>query len=382
MFRRYPFTIILRRAVPGANPAPLDLKIDPGSKTTGIALVQGDEVVFALEVEHRGSLIRKKLDDRRAHRRLRRSRLRYRAPRFDNRTRPRGWLPPSLQHRVETTMTWVRRLIRWAPVGSLAQELVRFDTQKLQSPEVEGVAYQQGELWGYEVKEYLLEKWGRSCAYCGREGQPLEVEHIVPRSRGGSNRVSNLTLACVRCNQRKGNAPVEHFLRRKPDVLRRVLSRAKAPLRDAAAVNATRWALFRALQATGLPVRAGTGGQTKFNRKRLGWPKAHWLDAAAVGALEGPLRLRVGRPLRAECRGQGGRQKAALNKYGYPIRHNALAPIDGWRTGDIAKVDGVVGRVTPRTNGRFLLTPATGKPITRNKRHFITLHRNDGYAYT
>ncbi|NEO30367.1 MAG: HNH endonuclease [Symploca sp. SIO3C6] len=55
----------------------------------------------------------------------------------------------------------------------------------------------------------LLEKWGRKCAYCHKEGLPLEVEHIQPRSKGGSNRVSNLTIACTKCNQRKGNKAVE-----------------------------------------------------------------------------------------------------------------------------------------------------------------------------
>ena len=61
---------------------------------------------------------------------------------------------------------------------------MRFDTQLLQNAAIAGVEYQHGELVGYEVREYLLEKWGRVCAYCGAEGVPLEVEHIVPRIRG------------------------------------------------------------------------------------------------------------------------------------------------------------------------------------------------------
>jgi 5-methylcytosine-specific restriction endonuclease McrA len=65
----------------------------------------------------------------------------------------------------------------------------------MQDAEISGVSYQQGELAGYEVREYLLEKWQRRCAYCGKTDVPLEIEHIIPKSRGGSNRVSNLTLA-------------------------------------------------------------------------------------------------------------------------------------------------------------------------------------------
>jgi len=95
-------------------------------------------------------------------------------------------------------------------------ELARFDMQRIQNPEISGVEYQQGELMGYEVREYLLEKRDRTCAYCGKTDIPLEIEHIVPKSKGGSNRVSNLTLACTECNMKKGNKPLEQFLSRKP----------------------------------------------------------------------------------------------------------------------------------------------------------------------
>jgi hypothetical protein len=70
----------------------------------------------------------------------------------------------------------VRRLRRLCPIVSLSQELVRFDTQLRQDAEVSGVEYQQGELAGYEVREYLLEKWHRRCAYCGKTDVPLEIE--------------------------------------------------------------------------------------------------------------------------------------------------------------------------------------------------------------
>jgi hypothetical protein len=50
--------------------------------------------------------------------------LRYRAPRFNTRTRKAGWLAPSLQHRVDTTLSLVKQLRRWAPITDLAVELV------------------------------------------------------------------------------------------------------------------------------------------------------------------------------------------------------------------------------------------------------------------
>ncbi|WP_293114102.1 RNA-guided endonuclease IscB [Moorena sp. SIO4G3] len=217
----YPFTIILKTAISAPTISLCQIKIDPGSKTTGFALVQNGQVIWAMELEHRGSLIKKKLESRSAVRRGRRNRnTRYRKPRFLNHRRPEGWIAPSLEHRVLTTETWVKRLIKFCPVDEIWIERVKFDTQKMQNPEVSGVEYQQGNLAGYEVREYLLEKWGRECAYCGKQNTPLQIEHIHPKSKGGSDRVSNLCLACEKCNQKKGNKPIEEFLTLKPDLKR------------------------------------------------------------------------------------------------------------------------------------------------------------------
>ena len=112
---------------------------------------------------------------------------------------------------------------------------MRFDTHALQNPEITGVEYQQGELMGYEVREYVLEKWKRHCAYCGKANVPLEIEHLTPRSRGGSDRVSNLTLACTPCNQKKGNRTAAEF--GYPELQ----TKAKAPSKDAAAINSIRY---------------------------------------------------------------------------------------------------------------------------------------------
>ena len=278
-----PFTIILKRKASDIRTPDLRLKIDPGSKTTGIAIVnqESGEVIFAAEIEHRGDPIRKRLDARRAVRRNRRGRkTRYRKPRFDNRRRPDGWLPPSLQSRVENVHTWARRLTRAYPIKGIAMELVRFDMQLIENPEIKGVEYQQGELAGYELREYLLLKFGHLCAY-RRSNSPcdmwLEVEHIIPRSRGGSNRVSNLTIACHKHNQEKGNLTAAEY------GFPEVEAQARLPLKDAATVNATRWALLNRVKSFNLPVETGSGGLTKFNRTRRGLPKGHWIDAACVG---------------------------------------------------------------------------------------------------
>jgi hypothetical protein len=115
-------------------------------------------VSFAAEIEHRGDKIKAALDSRRAVRRNRRNRqTRYRKARFNNRTRTAGWLPPSLESRIANILTWVNRLQRYCPITAISQELVKFDTQILQNPEISGIEYQQGELAGYELREYLLE---------------------------------------------------------------------------------------------------------------------------------------------------------------------------------------------------------------------------------
>jgi 5-methylcytosine-specific restriction endonuclease McrA len=270
VYRRYPFTLILKQEVKHPAVTPLRVKFDPGSKTTGIAVMDdaSGEVVFAAELIHRGQAIRSSLATRRAVRRSRRHRkTRYRKPRFENRKhRKPGWLPPSSESRIATILTWVARLSRYCPIQVISMELVKFDLQQMDHPEIACVEYQQGALFGYEVREYLLEKWGRHCAYCGAKDIPLQVEHIHPHANGGTNRMSNLTLACEPCNRAKGTRDIKEFLKKKPAVLRRIVAQAQVPLKDAAAVNATRWALYERLKAFGVPVECGSGGLTKVRR--------------------------------------------------------------------------------------------------------------------
>ena len=213
--RMGPFTIRLKdRQVEHSVLQPVRLKLDPGSQTTGTALMREVEtanidtgavlrsvtVLMVLELTHQGSAIRDAL----MQRRVRRSRPRYRPARFDNRTRPPGWLAPSRQHWGDTTLAWVQRLRHWAPISALSQELVRFDVQQLHNPEIRGVEDRPGTPLGYAVREYLLKKWRRTGVYGGATDVPLEIAPLTPKSPGGSNRGSNLALACHGCNQAKG----------------------------------------------------------------------------------------------------------------------------------------------------------------------------------
>ncbi len=388
VFRRYPFTIILNETLPTRPVEPLRVKIDPGSKTTGLAVVNDatGQVVWAADLSHRGQAITKALADRQAVRRKRRQRkTRYRAARFDNRSRRAGWLPPSLESRVHNIVTWVGRLRRLCPIAAISLEVVRFDTQLLEHPDITGVEYQQGTLAGYEVREFLLERWGRRCAYCRKTDVPLQVEHIVPRARGGSHRVSNLTLACEPCNQQKGAQTAAEFGH--PEVQ----AQAKRPLKDAAAMNATRWAVFRQLQAPGLPIEVGTGGRTKWNRTTRQLPKAHWVDAACVGAsTPAVLQVRGVVPLVATATGWQSRQMCLMDKPGFPrTRAKQQSRVQGFRTGDMVravvpvgkKAGTYVGRVAVRTTGRFNVTTSRGTIQGIAATSCRTLQHRDGYRY-
>jgi 5-methylcytosine-specific restriction endonuclease McrA len=394
VLKRFPFTLILKYPVDTQEISPLRVKIDPGSKITGIAVVNDvtGKVVFAAELSHRGQAIRDALLSRRGVRRGRRARhTRYRKPRFQNRLIPQGWLAPSLMSRVSNVLTWVKRLQRVCPIAGISQELVRFDLQQMENPEIAGVSYQQGTLAGYEVREYVLEKWERKCAYCAKENVALQIEHIVPRAKGGSDRVSNLTLACEKCNTAKGTQDIAVFLGKKPEVLKRILAQAKAPLKDAAAVNATRWKLFECLKALGLPVECGSGGLTKFNRVTRTLEKAHWLDAACVGKST-PLVLDTQGivPLLMKATGRQSRQMCRMDRYGFPRTGPKQASVvKGFCTGDVVravvtsgvKVGTYVGKVAVRATGSFNITTLE-KTVQGISRRFCTvLHHCDGYSY-
>lgn len=395
VWRTFPFTIILKQSMPDATVKPLTVKLDPGSRTTGIAIVDKDGgVMFAAELTHRGQAIKADLETRRAVRNSRRYRkTRYRAPRSKSR-RMNGAnkqkLPPSLQHRVLTTLTWVNRFQRICRVDELSVERVKFDMQLLRGPEISGVEYQQGTLAGYTVREYLLEKHRRTCVYCGAKDMPLQVEHIVPRAKGGTNSITNLTLACGPCNLKKGSQDLKDFLK-DPAKRARILAQVRAPLCDAAAVNTTRNALFAALLNTGLPVETGTGAQTKMNRTAQGLPKEHWVDAACVGDSGARVNIPDGlRPQRITATGRGNRRMCRTDKFGFPITAaKGKRSVNGISTGDYVRIVQPRGKYAGAHFGRITGIRAVGtvdikidgKAVSFHSKLVKVIQKNDGYNY-
>ena len=290
----------------------VEVNVDPGASATGIAVVSerdGTRHAHALvELRHRGNRVRNKLIRRRSFRRNRRGRLRNRKPRFDNRTRPAGWLPPSLVSRLENTVTWANRMAAIFPVRLVRVEDAVFDTQLMADAEISGVQYQEGDLLGWQLRSYVFHRDGRVCVYCGRrDAERYELDHIVPRSLHGSDRVSNLAVSCHECNVRKGNVSVAEFLAGDPDRLAAIRRIQGKSLAGAAHLNVIVPELLRRLRALGPAVTTHDAYTTSWNRNRLGVPKTHVNDALCLGA---PARLEgiPDRKLVVRATGHGDRQ--------------------------------------------------------------------------
>ncbi|MFJ8526888.1 RNA-guided endonuclease IscB [Bacillus sp. NPDC094106] len=355
---KYPFVIRLKEQINvSENNYEYECRLDPGSKATGVAIVKNKKEVIVLGEIHHKQGISEALQSRSAIRRNRRNRKtgyrrckwaeairllqRYKAlkklkkpckkPSFGKESK-KGWIAPSLQARVLQTENWFKKIKRYMPITSIGMELVKFDMQKMQDPDVNGVLYQQGTLMGYEVREYLLEKWERKCSYCEKTDVPLEIEHIMPRSRGGSDRISNLCLACRECNEEKDNLLLDEWLqnikkkknKRHLTIVKNipiVKKQCKTGLRDAAAVNTTRWKLYETLQSFGLPVTVQSGAKTKMQRIQNDLPKEHYYDALCVGTIPNKFKWRMTYVIEFHAMGRGNRQMARVDRYGFPLHH-------------------------------------------------------------
>ena len=55
------------------------------------------------------------------------------------------------------------------------------------------------------TRRNVFHRDGHCCQYCGYQGEKLSIDHVIPRSRGGSDTWENVTTACLICNVRKGS---------------------------------------------------------------------------------------------------------------------------------------------------------------------------------
>lgn len=277
---RSPFTI--RLLVPsGKHVQPVTLGVDLGAKNVGIAAVGNGRVLYQGEVILRDD-IHWRMTRRRQYRRTRRSRkCRYRPPRYHNRRREKGWLPPSIRSKVNTILKMNRRVAAFLPISQIRVEVANFDTQAMRAgkSKLPSWAYQRGAQYGYEnVKMYVRARDEYTCQYCGViRPRDLEVDHIIPRIRNGSDRPDNLVAACHACNAAKGNQTAAEFGH--PQVQEHI----KKSLRAAAHTQAGKTATLARL-AQIAPVETTYGYITKVDRQELGLPKTHYYDAVVIAS--------------------------------------------------------------------------------------------------
>lgn len=425
MNRMFPMVVILKdkEARTIVNLPSYRIKIDPGSKYDGISIIDDEynRIMFAMQIEHRAEQVKSNLDTRRAARRNRRSRETiYRRSKFADggvfqQEGNEGKIPPSIRSIIGNTETWVKRLSKWINIKNASVEAVRFDTQLLDNPDIEGVQYQQGTLQGSEVKEYLLIKHSHTCQYCGGacKDSVLEIEHKIPKSRGGSNSIRNLTIACHTCNRLKGSLTPEEWLDklnskvkktdldkvRIKDIQNVINSRETGKSnRYCAWVNINRKRIESFLFEKFEDVECSSGGRTKYNRTRLGYPKDHQYDAACIGTVpeNGYKDLTHGYYVHAKATGRGTRFRGKINKCGIIIQK--LAPrakkVFGFMNGDIVVADiphkepkpykyegHYVGRVMTRASGSFDIRTSDGELVTASRKFIKKIQNADGYQY-
>ena len=266
-----PFTI--RMAIETTTEVePVTLGVDAGSKHVGLSASTEAEELFRAEVTLRDDITRL-MTARRQSRRTRRSRLRYRPERFDNRKRPKGWLTPTMETKVRTHENVIDKVCSILPVSRIVIESASFDIQKIRDPEVEGEEYQQGEQLGYEnVKAYVKARDGFRCRSCGTRDH-LEVHHIRQRKDGGSDSPDNLITLCHGCHMAWHEGKKD-----------RVTLSSDPGFKAATQMSTMRWILLDRVRKAhpDIPVEETYGYVTNHERNSLGLEKRHFIDARVI----------------------------------------------------------------------------------------------------
>ena len=386
--KAYPFTIRLRDNRCGSQNRAYTVKLDPGSKTTGIAIIDNKgSVVMLAELEHRGRIIKKNLDSRRAIRRSRRQRkTRYRASRFNNRTRPESWLAPSVKSRADNVINFIKKYKKLLNIAQIEIEKVSFDTAQMSSEiELYGVDYQQGPLYQNKLRDFIFSRSNGKCSYCGKQAQ--EIDHIVPRSKGGTDSVNNLTATCRSCNEKKSNLTLKAFGKLMNKDYSH-LEPKKLP-KDAAIVQSARNYMVKEITKLVPDTTTHDAWRTKYNRDELGLPKQHYYDALSVGNTQ-DYKFLTDKVLIISAQGRGSRQMCSMDRFGFPrTSPKGSKSVKGFQTGDIVKAvvpSGLkkgeyFGRVAVRSNGYFDIktNKETAQGIGYKYCHII--QRCDGYSY-
>lgn len=270
VIKREPFTIQLLYGSSGYK-QPVNLGIDAGSKHIGISATTENKVLFEAEIELRDDIV-KLLADRRQYRRSRRNRkTRYRQARFLNRKKPKGWLAPSIQNKIESHLKIIAMAHKILPITKTTIEVAQFDIQKIKNPEIQGKEYQEGDRLGFwNNREYVLWRDGHKCkGKTNCKDKILNIHHIESRKIGG-DAPNNLITLCEQCHDDYHAGKLKLNLKRGKSY------------RDAAFMGIMRWAVYNRLKALYSNVKLTYGYITKNARITNRLEKSHIIDARCI----------------------------------------------------------------------------------------------------
>ena len=389
IYKRFPFTIRLRNDNAVLKDKSYTVKLDPGSRTTGVAITDDKEsVVMLAEIEHRGHIIKKSLDKRRVIRRSRRNRkTRYREARFLNRTRPQGWLAPSVKSRANNVINFIKKHKKLLNINRVMIEDVSFDIAQMSSDiKLWGNDYQQGSLYNKNLREFIFSKTKGRCSYCGAKAK--EIDHIVPRAKGGTDSTYNLAASCRSCNEKKSNLSLKEFGKLMNKDYSQ-LEPKKLP-KDAAIVQSARNYMVKEITKIIPDTTTYDAWMTKYNRNQLGLSKQHYYDALSVGEIPTKFNFLTDKILQISAKGRGSRQMCRMDRYGFPrTSAKASKTVKGFQTGDIVKAivpfglkqGEYLGKVAVRSSGYFDIQTKTQVIQGIGYKYCHIVQRSDGYSY-
>ncbi len=275
--RRTPFTIQLLYDSSEFT-QDVSVGVDIGSKHVGVSAISQNKELFAGEFELRTD-IHDLLTERRTYRRTRRSqKTRYRQPKFLNRGRKNKWLAPFVQWKIDAHIRIIRMLADILPISKIVVEIAPFDTQKIMNPNISGVDYQNGVQKGFwDVREYCLWRAGYKSEYSGKK-EILEVHHIIPQSKGGTNKPDNLIALTIDEHEQlhAGNLTLT----------KKSLQKTQS-LKDASHVSTIGQFIVAGLRKLGYLVDVTFGSITKSKRMESGLEKTHNIDALVIAGGDG-----------------------------------------------------------------------------------------------
>lgn len=269
-----PFTIQMMQST-GETVQPVTLGVDSGFKHIGISAVSEKKELYASEVILRDDIV-KLISERSMYRRNRRNRKTwYRKPRFLNRSKPKGWLAPSIQNKFDTHVKVIEQVKRILPVTEVVIEVASFDIQKIKNPDITGKEYQNGEQSGFwNVREYILHRDGHICQHCKSRKKDivLNVHHLKSRQTGG-DRPDNLITLCKSCHDKFHKGEIQLKIK------------SSKGFKAEAFMTMVRWRLLEKISGT-----PTYGYLTKSRRIEVGIPKSHVNDAFVIAGGINQLR--------------------------------------------------------------------------------------------